>query len=157
MTGIGFYHLERSPLERALPKLLEKVLEAGKRAVVMAGSEERVDALNAVLWTYEQGSFLPHGAAADGDAAEQPIWLTAVDENPNNAEILVLTDGAASDHVADYERCLEMFDGKDETAVGAARERWAAYRESGHDVAYWQQTERGWEKKAQSDTGGAGK
>jgi DNA polymerase-3 subunit chi len=156
VTDIGFYHLERSPLERALPKLLEKVLDAGKRAVVMAGSEERVDALNAVLWTYEQGSFLPHGSAADGDAAEQPIWLTTTDENPNSAEILVLTDGAASQRMADYERCLEMFDGKDETAVAAARERWAAYREAGHDIAYWQQTERGWEQKAQSENDGAG-
>ncbi len=150
MTDVGFYHLDRSPLERALPKLLEKVLDAGKRAVVMAGSEERVDALNAVLWTYEQGSFLPHGSAADGDAAEQPIWLTAEDENPNGAEILVLTDGAVSERVGDYERCLEMFDGKDEAAVAAARKRWAAYRESGYDTTYWQQTERGWEQKAQS-------
>ncbi len=153
---MGFYHLERSPLERALPKLLEKVLDAGKRAVVMAGSGERVDALNAVLWTYEQGSFLPHGSAADGDAAEQPIWLTAADENPNGAEILVLTDGAVSDRVGDYERCLEMFDGKDEAAVAAARERWAAYRESGYDTTYWQQTERGWVQKAQSETSGEG-
>lgn len=150
MTDVGFYHLERSPLERALPKLLEKVLEAGKRAVVMAGSDERVDALNAVLWTYEQGSFLPHGSAADGDAAEQPVWLTTADENPNNAEILVLTDGAASVRMGEYERCLEMFDGKDEAAVAAARERWAAYRDAGHEIAYWQQTERGWEQKAQT-------
>lgn len=148
MTDVGFYHLDRSPLERALPKLLEKVLEAGKRAVVMAGSEERVEALNAALWTYEQGAFLPHGSAADGNAAEQPIWLTTEDENPNAAEILVLTDGAASDRMADFERCLEMFDGKDEAAVAAARTRWKAYTSAGHGVTYWQQGTRGWEKKS---------
>lgn len=148
MTEIGFYHLERSPLERALPKLLEKVLDAGKRAVVMAGSEERVEHLNAVLWTYHPGSFLPHGSAADGNAAEQPIWLTVADENPNRAEILVLTDGAVSDRVDAFERCLEVFDGKDEAAVAAARGRWAAYRDGGHGVTYWQQTERGWEQRS---------
>jgi len=49
MTEIGFYHLQRSPLERALPKLLEKVLEAGKRAVVVARSDERVEQLNGIL------------------------------------------------------------------------------------------------------------
>ena len=146
MTDIGFYHLERSSLERTLPRLLEKVLDAGKRAVVVAGSEERVEALNAALWTYDQGSFLPHGSARDGNAAEQPIWLTAGDENPNEAEILVLTDGAHSDHVDGYERCLEMFDGRDEAAVAGARARWKAYTEAGHAVTYWRQTDRGWKQ-----------
>lgn len=148
MTEIGFYHLTQTPLERALPKLLEKVLASGARAVVMAGSAERVGALNAALWTYEPASFLPHGCAADGDAADQPIWLTADDENPNGATILLLTDGAVSDSVDDYDRCLEMFDGRDDAAVAAARERWRAYRDAGYPLTYWQQTDRGgWEQK----------
>ena len=68
MVEIAFYQLRRTPLEKALPKLLEKVLESGRRAVVLAASEERAEALNAALWTYEQGSFLPHGTARDGNA-----------------------------------------------------------------------------------------
>ena len=96
MTDINFYHLQRSALEQALPKLLEKIIQAGKRAVVMARSEQRVDALNALLWTYDPNSFLPHGSKADGNAAEQPVWLTIEDENPNAATVLVLTDGAAT-------------------------------------------------------------
>ena len=148
MTDIGFYHLTRSPLERALPKLLEKVLESGARAVVMAGSDERVGALNGLLWTYDSASFLPHGAIEDGDAADQPIWLTVEDENPNEATILLLTDGAASDKVAGYARCLEMFDGNNEAAVAAARERWRQYGDAGHSLTYWQQNDRGgWEKR----------
>lgn len=148
MTEIGFYHLTQTPLERALPKLLEKVLASGARAVVISGSVERVGALNAALWTYEPDSFLPHGCAADGDAADQPIWLTADDENPNGATILLLTDGAASDSIDEYDRCLEMFDGRDDAAVAAARERWRAYRDAGYPLAYWQQTDRGgWEQK----------
>ena len=57
MTEIGFYHLTGTPLERALPKLLEKTLEAGQRAVVRTGSEERAQALNGALWTYEDRSW----------------------------------------------------------------------------------------------------
>lgn len=149
MTQIGFYHLQKWPLETALPKLLEKVLEAGKRAVVMAGSEERVEALNGTLWTYRPDSFLPHGSARDGNAPDQPVWLTVEDENPNGATVLVLTDGAASGHVSDFERCLELFDGHDEAAVAAARARWKSYKDAGHAVVYYQQTERGgWEQKA---------
>lgn len=148
MTDIGFYHLTRSSLERALPRLLEKVHASGARAVVMAGSADRVRALDAMLWTYDQDSFLPHGAEGDGEAAEHPIWLTTADDNPNAATILVLTEGATSDRVETYARCLEMLDGHDEAAVTAARGRWTAYRDAGHDLTYWQQTERGgWEKR----------
>ena len=148
MTDIGFYHLTGTPLERALPKLVEKVLEAGKRAVVMAGSEERVESLNAVLWTYRPDSFLPHGGARDGNAADQPVWLTTEDENPNGANILILGDGAASGNIAAYERCLEMFDGRDEAAVAEARKRWKDYQRDGHSVVYHQQTQSGgWERK----------
>ncbi|MGE0736818.1 MAG: DNA polymerase III subunit chi [Alphaproteobacteria bacterium] len=148
MTDIGFYHLQKSPLEAALPKLLEKVLQAGKRAVVMAGSEERIEALNNLLWVYDDRGFLPHGSRKDGFAEQQPVWLTVDDENPNGAQILVLTDGARSTRVGQYERCLDMFDGNDETALEAARARWSEYKGAGHAVTYWQQNDRGgWEKK----------
>ncbi|HEX7008287.1 MAG TPA: DNA polymerase III subunit chi [Alphaproteobacteria bacterium] len=151
MTEIGFYHLQQWPLDRALPKLLEKVLERGMRAVVIAGSEERVEALNTALWTYEPESFLPHGSARDGNAEAQPIWLTAEDENPNGATVLVLTDGADSAHLDRFERCVLMFDGNDEEALAAARRRWQAYKSAGHKLTYHQQTERGvWEKKAEA-------
>jgi DNA polymerase-3 subunit chi len=148
MTDVGFYHLVATPLEKALPKLLEKVLASGARAVVMAGSPERVEALNALLWTYAPSGFLPHGSAKDGRAERQPIWLTAADENPNGASILVLTDGAMSDGLAGYSRCLDVFDGADEAAVARARERWKLYKDAGHTLTYWQQTESGgWDRK----------
>lgn len=143
MTEVAFYHLSVSPLERALPKLLEKTLAAGKRALVMAGSEERVESLNAALWTYDQGSWLPHGSGRDGRPADQPVWLTPRDENPNGAAYLFLTDGAQSARIAEYERCFELFDGGDPAAVAAARERWMAYQTAGHGLAYWQQSEGG--------------
>ncbi len=148
MTEIGFYHLTRSKLDRALPALLEKVLESGARAVVRSGSDERVAFLDAALWTYDPASFLPHGSAREGDAGEQPIWLTTEPENPNGAGILVLTDGVEADDIGDFARCLEMFDGNDAQSVEAARTRWRTYRDEGHELTYWQQNERGgWEKR----------
>jgi DNA polymerase III subunit chi len=151
MTDIGFYHLQRMPLERALPKLLEIALGRRMRAVVIAGSEERVEALNSALWTYDQASFLPHGSARDGNAEAQPVWLTVEDENPNGATVLVLTDGTDSPHLDRFERCVLMFDGTDEEALAAARRRWQAYKSAGHKLTYNQQTDQGgWEKKAEA-------
>ncbi len=97
MAEIGFYHLLSTPLERALPKLLERARAHGHPIVVRCGSAERVAQLDAVLWTYEEASFLPHGSARDGDAASQPIWLTDRDENPNRATMLVLVDGVEAE------------------------------------------------------------
>ncbi|MEE9140972.1 MAG: DNA polymerase III subunit chi [Alphaproteobacteria bacterium] len=149
MTDIGFYHLLTTPLERALPKLLERVLEKGGRAVVLAGSDERVEALSAALWTYDPNAFLPHGDPRDGRPEEQPIWLTVVDENPNGANVLILTDGAESSHVGGFEKCLDVFDGSDAEAVAAGRERWRRHQGAGHRLTYWQQDAQGrWEKKA---------
>lgn len=149
-TEVGFYHLTRTPLERALPKLLEKVLEQGGKAVVLASSEDRVEALNAALWTYDDRAWLPHGSARDGHAERQPIWLSDRDENPNSATFLFLTDGAQSARISDYARAFELFDGRDPAAVEAARDRWRAYKQAGFRLTYWQQTDRGgWERKAE--------
>lgn len=148
MAEIGFYHLTRAPLEDALPRLLEKTLQAGKRAVVLLGSAERVEAIAAHLWTWDPDGFLPHGTARDGAAARQPVWLTHLDENPNGASYLFVADGARAATVEAFERCFEIFDGRDEAAVAEARERWRAYKAAGHAVKYWQQGERGWELKA---------
>ncbi len=51
---ISFYHLEGKPLEAELPGLLEKTLARGLRAVVKIGGEERLKALDDLLWTYRE-------------------------------------------------------------------------------------------------------
>ena len=148
MTEVRFYHLQRQRLEDVLPSLLEKGRERGYRVVVQAGSTDRVKALDGLLWTYRPDSFLPHGSAATGMAEEHAVWLTAIEECPNEADMLVLVDGAEAD-LSRYKLCCELFDGLDETAVAAARERWARYKAAGHAITYWQQGERGgWEKRA---------
>ncbi len=148
MTEVSFYHLQRRSLEETLPKLLERVIASNQRAVVLAESAERVEALNSQLWTYNPDGFLPHGSARDGFSADQPIFLTSNEENPNGATILLLVGEALPGFVGDFARCLDLFDGNDPQAVQNARDRWRAYKAQGHAVTYWQQDDNGrWEKK----------
>ena len=86
MTEVGFYHLTRSTLDEALPRLLEKAYAAGHRVLVRVGDPERLELLNRALWTYGKESFLPHGARSDGFAEDQPIYLTTQVENPNGGD-----------------------------------------------------------------------
>jgi DNA polymerase III subunit chi len=148
VTEIGFYHLISTPLERALPKLIERAWKQGSRLLVRTGSPERVEHLSNILWTYEEASFLPHGSVRDGNAAAQPIWLTHLDENPNGALTLVLVDGVEANDFGSYARCADLFDGNDAAAVDAARGRWRRARQAGHALTYWQQSASGWEKKS---------
>jgi DNA polymerase-3 subunit chi len=150
MTEILFYHLMRRPLERALPQLLEKSVERGWRVIVQGSSEERIDALDAHLWTYDDHSFLPHGTWREAEASEQPILLTVDDANPNGATVRFLIDGApVPSDISGYERIVLLFDGEDEEALALARERWTDAKAQGHETAYWQTDEQGrWVKKA---------
>ena len=148
MAEIGFYHLLSTPLERALPRLLERARAQGLRIVIRAASSERVEHLNALLWTYDEASFLPHGSARDGNPASQPIWLSDQAENPNEASTLILVDGVDAEDLGAFTRCADLFDGNDPAAVEAARQRWRHAQAGGHNLTYWQQTEAGWEKKA---------
>ncbi len=148
MTNISFYHLLHQPLTSALPKLLEKVHGAGLKAVIKVGSGERLRELDDILWSYDNDSFLPHGSTKSKFQDQQPIFLTTGDENPGGASVLVLVDGVESAELDKYDRCLELFDGTDQSAVTAARARWKSHSDAGHDLTYWQQTEQGgWRKK----------
>jgi DNA polymerase-3 subunit chi len=147
MTEIGFYHLTRTGLAKALPQLLARTLAAGQRALVLCGDADRVAALDRALWEADD-PWLPHGTEADGDAELQPIWLATEDTASNNARFLFLVDGTPNARLEAFDRVFDLFDGDNQRAVEAARDRWRAAKTAGHTLTYWQQGARGWEKKA---------
>lgn len=149
MAEVWFYHLERTPLERALPDLLEKTLAKGWKALVRTTGQERAESLDQVLWTYRDESFLPHGMAGEPLAERQPVLITIGDENPNGAQALFLLDGAEPGSLETYERCIILLDGRDEAQLSLARGRWKTLKASGLSVSYWKEKEgRGWEKQS---------
>lgn len=148
-TEVLFYHLERQPLERVLPSLLQRTLDRGWRAIVQVGSAERLEALDAHLWTYNDESFLPHGTAKEGAPQRQPILLTLSADNENGAGVRFLVDGADIEAFAGYARIVVIFDGRDQDALAAARVQWQRVKAQGCKATYWRQSDAGrWEQKA---------
>jgi DNA polymerase-3 subunit chi len=144
-----FYHLERQSLAEALPPLLEKARAKGWRAFVRVGSPARLQELDDALWTYREEAFLAHGRADEPFAERQPILLS-LDETPlNAAELIVLVDGAgAPADVSKAQRCVTMFDARDEEAVHAARQTWKTLKAAGAALSYWRQTpDGGWREE----------
>src|SRR5260221_6972249 len=93
MTETLFYHLERRSLDDVLPGLIERTLQRGWRAVIKTESAERAEAVDTLLWTYGERTFLPHAQTGDGDPARQPVLITLENQNPNGANVLFLVGG----------------------------------------------------------------
>lgn len=150
MSRFDFYHLQNQTLEDVLPKLIEKAYETGKKIKVKIGTEERVEFINTLLWTYNDEAFIPHGSKKDGSAAEQPVWLTNEDNNPNDATMLFLVDGAVAslEEAKNYERIFNIFDGNVQTALEQARSFWKELKTAEQELYYWQQSSSGsWQQK----------
>lgn len=149
MAEVLFYHLTVSSLDEALPGLLEKTVQRGWRAVVQASSPERRDALDQLLWTYRDDSFLAHGLDTEAHAAEQPVLLSLTNANVNSANVRFVVEGAPPPDFSGYARGVIMFDGHDDQQLSAARGQWRSLKEAGHAVTYWRQSDDGrWMQQA---------
>jgi len=149
MTEVLFYHLQDMSIENVLPPLLEKSIERGWRVVVQSTSQERAEAIDALLWTYREDSFLPHGTLHGAEPEAQPILIAAADGNPNGAKVRFLIDNAPLPVDFDnYDRIVLVFDGNDDEALAAAREAWKSCKARGLDATYWQADEYGrWQRR----------
>ncbi|HCD50287.1 MAG: DNA polymerase III subunit chi [SAR116 cluster bacterium MED-G04] len=151
MTAVAFYHLTRSSAVEALPLLLAKTLDAGKTALVCC-DDARFNQFSTAIWSHQPNSWLPHGIAGrdDDDAGICPIWITNTpDQNSNDGRFIFYLDGLEVDIPQTAERVFVLFDGRDDAAVGHARQQWKGLRDHGHDLTYWQQNDRGgWQQSA---------
>ena len=154
MTEVLFYHLERRSLDDVLPNLVTRTLERGQRVLIKAESADRASAVDTLLWTFDDQSFLPHAMAGEGDAARQPVLITTEDANANSANVLFLVGGAEppawdGDDAKALTRIVLMFDGRDADSLTRARAAWKSAKDAGHDVTYWKEQPSGkFEKQA---------
>ena len=151
MAEVYFYHLTSSPLEQALPDLLEKVRANTWRALIRSTDQNRLNKLDTHLWQYRDDNFLAHGLAGGDHDADQPILLTTEAANANNAEILLLTHQAKTEatEVANFTRVCLMFDGNNPDELTAARSDWKTLTDAGIPAQYWAQENGRWTKKAE--------
>lgn len=140
---IQFYHLLSTPLDRALPKLMEKAIQSGQRVIVQCADAQQIALLDDALWTYDSQRFLPHGRADGPHADDQPICLTLDQQAPNQATIAVITNGSTLMLPSPYTKVLDLFDGHDSQSVESARARWKHYQQAGLTLSYIQQQKGG--------------
>lgn len=142
MTQISFYHLSSLSLEKALPKLLEKIIITKQNSIILTRNPEQTELLNDVIWTYSTRTFIPHGSNKDKWPNEQPVYLTHEMTNPNDSSILINVTGEIHS-ITGFEKYLDIFDGNNEEEVLEARKRFAKFKTDGFTIKYWKQQANG--------------
>ena len=151
LPSIRFYHLTTTSLEKALPKLLEKIYAQKQRALLLTDSEEQTEALALQLWTYNPASFLPHGTHKDGFIQDHPIFITHREENPNKAEILIILNESLPAFISSFKECLDLFEAPFPDENSRFLKRWTHYAAQNYALIHWKQQKDGqWEKIQES-------
>ncbi len=137
MTRIDFYRLGAGgdgTLLQAVCLLAGKAHQSGYRVRVYATEPDRLTDLDVRLWTYRQGSFLPHARAeaADPDFPE-PVLLSDCCDGLSGEEVLVCTSPPPADCLEAFHRVAELVP-PDPEPREAARRRYALYRDAGHEL-----------------------
>jgi len=143
---VDFYHLTRTPVERVLPRVAERVREESGRLLIVSEDEALAERLDAHLWNYRPESFLPHGRAGAPGEKDQPVLISASCEASNLARNIALGDGVWRDDALKFDRAFLLF-GEDN--IQDAREAWRSLGKiEGLDLRYWKQDEAGkWQRE----------
>ncbi|QFY42932.1 DNA polymerase III subunit chi [Candidatus Methylospira mobilis] len=139
MTRIDFYKLASGdPRQRRLLacRIVEKAWRTRIHIYVLAADLDEARALDDMLWTFRQGSFIPHAVLAeDGTATDGVSILIGVQTRPppGYSELLVNMKLDHNGHVDAFERAIVVLN-EDPRILRLGRQRYKEYREAGHQI-----------------------
>jgi DNA polymerase-3 subunit chi len=134
VTRIDFYTLaEASPGDRLFLtcRLVQRAHDEGLRIHIETPDLETARALDRLLWTFRDDSFLPHGLVGETDPDLTPILIGSGPSLPIAGQVLVNLGFEVPDSLDRYERLLEPLD-HDPAVRAAGRRRYAHYKELGY-------------------------
>lgn len=138
MTEIDFYVLDAVGPDAGLVfacRLAEKAVDRGHHVLIRPPSPADARRLDELLWTFSQGSFLPHKiVSAAGPAPLEPVLI---DDGPGPAgerwDLLINLGQDVPEYFSRYARLAEVVDG-DEGRRAQGRERFRYYRDRGYSL-----------------------
>jgi len=129
---IEFYAIEKDRFkDKALELvcvLAQKAFETQTPALLLVESAAHAEALDDLLWSFNDDAFIPHQVAGQDDDDECPVLIVPPEFSPSprplciNLRVQPAADGA--------ERVIELIP-DNEAEKAAARERWKAYKTRG--------------------------
>ena len=134
-SSVKFYlHTSAEPRARLTTacRLAEKACEQGLKVAVRTQSPGETAALDDLMWTFADRSFVPHGVwpAEPEFAAATPVLIGSSALPDSHRDVLINLAGDAPPEISGYARICEVVGGDDD-AKQRARLRWRAYRSLG--------------------------
>ncbi|MGN6151009.1 MAG: DNA polymerase III subunit chi [Lysobacteraceae bacterium] len=136
MPRADFYLIQKprfreEPL-RLVCELARKAYDANLWTLVLARDAAQAEALDELLWAFDEDAYIPHQiAGTDDDDDVTPVLIASPDDDvPLRALVINLRDAPVD---GSFERVLEVVPA-DESARGPLRERWKQYQARGLDV-----------------------
>jgi len=138
-SEVSFYQVTVSPVERVLPKILERLYsELRHRCYILCEDEAQVELLNDSLWAIGGRNFLPHNTIKCEQPEMQPILLGSKLDNKNDSDVLIVL----KDHLEEstnYKKIFDIFLGLRKNDQELARIRYKKYRDLGCKIKFWKQ------------------
>ena len=135
MTRADFYLIAKprfreEPL-RLVCELARKAHDSGKPTLVLARDREQAEALDDLLWAFDDDAYVAHQIAGDEEDELTPVLIVPPDMDvPMRPLVINLRDAPVA---GSFERVLEVVPA-DASAREPLRERWKAYKAQGIEV-----------------------
>ena len=130
---VDFYVLEGTETPARLKvacRLAEKAYLASQRALIWHTERAELEMLDELLWTFADGSFVPHDWLTSNAAVEAPVLLSAASAPATRFDFVVNLAADVPPFLQLTRRVAEIVDG-DEARRRTGRARFKAYRELG--------------------------
>ena len=136
MTQVDFYVLDEPAAGNRFTltcRLCEKIYHQGRRIFIHTDSEEETRHLDRLLWTFRQGSFIPHGTLGNCDITVTPVIIGHQVEHCEEQDVLINLCAEVPTFFSRFERVAEIID-KEPQVISAGRERFRFYRDRGYPL-----------------------
>lgn len=136
MTHVDFYILpDSSPQcrEKLACRLTEKVYHMGHSVYLHTESPSHASLMDDLLWTYKQGSFLPHALFEDSASNAPPILIGHETEPTAQTHLLINLSSQVPKFFSRFDRVAEVIDQNDDNKK-SGRERFSFYRDRGYTL-----------------------
>jgi DNA polymerase-3 subunit chi len=136
MTQVDFYVLDEKAAGNRYTlacRLSEKIYHQGRRVFIHTGSEEETRHMDRLLWTFRQGSFVPHGTGGNSDPNITPLIIGHRGENEEEHDVLINLADEVPGFFSRFERVAEVID-REPRVVSSGRDRFRFYRDRGYPL-----------------------
>jgi DNA polymerase-3 subunit chi len=112
-------------------RLTEKAYSQNHQVYAHTASSDEARELDELLWTFRQGSFIPHQLVSETADERTPVKIGTPACAVDSGELLINLAPAAPAFTANFSRVAEIIDAS-EASKEAGRERFRQYRAMGY-------------------------